>query len=68
MRYGIKVREVGKKKWRFLSSCGGVTNLRVHAARWSTREPCETLIANNAADNPEWDFKVVDMDAGRIKI
>ncbi|WP_137114154.1 hypothetical protein [Mesorhizobium sp. GR13] len=65
MRYAIKVREKGRKKWQFLTSRGGLTNLRVHAARWSTREPCDTLIADNAADNPEWDFKVVDMGSGR---
>ena len=64
MRYAIKVRETGKKKWRFLTSRGGVTNLRIHAARWSIRTPCDTLIAENAADNPDWEFKVVDMDKG----
>lgn len=64
MRYAIKVRETGKKKWRYLTSRGGVTNLRIHAARWATRDPCDTLIAENAADNPDWEFKVVDMKAG----
>lgn len=63
MRYAIKVRETGKK-WRFLTSKGGVTQLRIHAARWATREPCERLIADNAPDNPDWEFKIVDMDAG----
>lgn len=63
MRYAIKVRETGKKKWRFLTSKGGVTQLRIHAARWATREPCERLIAENAPDNQDWEFKVVDMDA-----
>ena len=52
MRYAIKVREPGRKKWGFLTPKGGVTNLRVHAARWSDREPCEKLIAENAPDNP----------------
>jgi len=61
MRYAIKVREPGRKKWGFLTPKGGVTNLRVHAARWSDREPCEKLIADNAPDNPGWAFKIVDM-------
>lgn len=65
MKYAIKVREVGRKKWQFLTSSGGVTNLRIHAARWATRGPCDKLIADNAAENPDWDFKVVDMEAGR---
>lgn len=63
MRYAIKVREIGKKKWRFLTTGGGITQLRIHAARWATREPCERLIAGNAPDNPDWEFKIVDMDA-----
>lgn len=64
MRYAIKVREAGKKKWRFLTSRGGLTNLRIHAARWAAREPCENLIAVNAPDNPEWEFRIVDMESG----
>lgn len=64
MRYAIKVRESGKKKWRFLTTKGGTTSLRIHAARWSTRAPCENLITDNAPDNPEWEFKIVDMAKG----
>lgn len=62
MKYGIKVREVGKKKWKFLTSGGGTTNLKIYAARWATKEPCENLIAANAGENPDWDFKIVDME------
>lgn len=73
MRYAIKVREAGQKRWRFLTQKGGVTQLRIHAARWAAREPCERLIADNAADNPDWEFKIVDMSpdsdgAGRARI
>ncbi len=72
MRYAIKVREAGRRKWRFLTSKGAVTQLRIHAARWATREPCERLISDNAPDNPDWEFKVVEMEAdnrgaGRVR-
>ncbi len=66
MRYAIKVRETGRKKWRFLTPKGGVTNLRVHASRWPAREPCERLIAEIAPDNPDWEFKIVDMEKDRL--
>mgnify|MGYP007032567964 CR=1 FL=1 len=65
MRYAIKVRETGRKKWWFLTPKGGITSLRVHASRWPTREPCERLITENAQDNPNWEFKIVDMEKDR---
>lgn len=67
MRYAIKVRKSDKKKWGFLTPRGGVTNLRIHAARWPAREPCEKLIAENAPDNPDFEFKIVDMTKGAAK-
>lgn len=54
----IKVREVGKKRWVFLSR-EGVNHLRIHALRF-TREQAERLIAENEADNPEWEWKIVE--------
>jgi hypothetical protein len=51
----IKVRELGRKSWAFLSS-NGTTRLRVHALQF-TQERAAALIAENAPDNPEWEFK-----------
>lgn len=67
MRYAIKVRMSGKKKWEFLTPRGGVTHLRIHAARWAARDACEKLVADNAPDNPDWEFKIVDMEKGAGK-
>lgn len=67
MRYAIKVRQGEKKKWGFLTPRGGVTHLRIHAARWAARDACEQLITDNAPDNPDWQFKVVDMSTGAGK-
>ena len=67
MKYAIKVRMSGKKKWGFLTSKGGVTHLRIHAARWAARDACEKLVADNAPDNPDWEFKIVDMEKGGVK-
>ena len=55
----VKVREVGKKAWHFLSG-GGVTRLRVHALMF-TEERANALIAENKDDNPEWEWKVVSI-------
>lgn len=54
----VKVREVGKARWVFLSK-GGVNRLRIHALRFETIEKARALIDENAADNPEWEFKAV---------
>ncbi|MCO5073845.1 MAG: hypothetical protein M9944_21840 [Rhizobiaceae bacterium] len=67
MRYAIKVRKSDTKKWGFLTPRGGVTHLRIHAARWAAKDACEKLIADNAPDNPDWQFKVVDMSTGAGK-
>lgn len=56
MRYAIKVRMTGRKKWKFVTPKGGVTHLRIDAARWAARDACEKLVADNAPDNPEWKF------------
>lgn len=62
MKFAIKVRMSGKKQWGFLTPKGGVTHLRIHAARWADRDACQRLVADNAPDNPEWEFKIVDME------
>jgi hypothetical protein len=54
----VKCREVGRKAWAFLAP-DGVSRLRVHAARFSDAAKAQALIDANAADNPEWEFKVV---------
>jgi hypothetical protein len=52
----VKVREKGKKRWAFLSSANGTNQLRVHALQF-TEEGARKLIADNQADNPDWEFK-----------
>jgi hypothetical protein len=59
MAIHIKVRERGKKAWAFLAN-GGVNRLRVHASIFASVERAQALIDANAADNPEWEWKVVD--------
>jgi hypothetical protein len=59
MIHYIKLREKDKKRWAFLTSKGGLTYLTIHASRFETKEAAERLIAENAADNPEWEWKVV---------
>lgn len=55
----IKLREKGKRQWAFLTSRGGTNYLRIHAARFETVESAQKVIDENAADNPEWEWKVV---------
>lgn len=54
----IKVRELGDKRWVFLAR-GGTTRLRVHALRFESYDKANALIEENAADNPEWEWKAV---------
>jgi hypothetical protein len=51
----VKVREVGKVAWKFLSP-KGTTRLRIHALQF-TADGAQKLIDENADDNPEWEFK-----------
>jgi hypothetical protein len=55
----VKCREKGRKTWAFLTPGAGLNRLRVHAARFDTLAKAQALIDENAADNPEWDFKAV---------
>lgn len=55
--YYVKVREIGKKQWLFLSR-GGANRLRIHASIFATKEKAQALIDENAPDNPEWEWKV----------
>lgn len=54
----VKCREIGRKQWAFLSR-GGCNRLRVHALRFASVERAQAVIDENAADNPEWEWKVV---------
>jgi hypothetical protein len=58
MAYNIKCKLKTEKRYAFLTSSGGCNHLRVHAARFETKEKAQAVIDENAADNPEWDFKV----------
>ena len=58
----VKCRELGKKSWVFLSS-KGTSRLRVHAIRFASAERAQALIGDNAADNPEWEFKITPVEA-----
>jgi predicted short-subunit dehydrogenase-like oxidoreductase (DUF2520 family) len=55
----IKVRENGRKAWAFLSR-GGTSRLRIHAIRFSSRDRAQSLIDENAPDNPEWEWKIAE--------
>lgn len=54
----VKCRMKGQKAWRFLTSRGGLNRLRIHAATFKSKEAAQALIDENAADNPEWEWKV----------
>ena len=54
----VKVRLIGRKAWAFLAR-GGTSRLRVHALRFDSLEKAQGLIDENAADNPEWEWKAV---------
>jgi hypothetical protein len=65
MTYAIKCRMHGEKTFGFLTSSGGVNKLRIHAGRFATMERAQAVIDDNANDNPEWDFKVVELVSER---
>jgi hypothetical protein len=64
MSHAVKCREVGKKKWAFISR-GGINNLRIHALQFAGAEKAQAFIDVNKDDNPEWEFKVVEFGEGR---
>lgn len=57
MVFYIKVREIGSKPWSFLGRTG-TYRLKMHASRFESRERTQSVIDENAADNPEWEWKV----------
>ncbi len=59
--YAIKCKEVTGKSWSFLTPSGGLNRLKIHAGRFASKEVAEKVIAENAGDNPEWQFKAVPL-------
>lgn len=57
MVFYIKVRERGSKSWSFLGRVG-TYRLKMHASRFVSAEKAQEVIDGNAADNPEWEWKV----------
>jgi hypothetical protein len=55
MAFHIKLRKVGGKSWKFLTSNGGLNSLRVHAAIFSDEARAQQVVAEISADNPEWE-------------
>lgn len=59
----VKVRKLGAKRWTFLAR-NGTNSLRVHAIRFASKERAQTLIDENAPENPDWEWKTVPVNAG----
>jgi hypothetical protein len=57
--HAVKVRRVGKKRFEFLTTNGGTTHLRVHAASWNEHGANE-VAKRIVTDNPE------ALDAARV--
>ncbi len=54
----VKVREVGKKRFYFLTPGGATTPLKMHAGRFESIEKAQAFIDANAPDNPDFEWKV----------
>ncbi len=65
MSYAIKVRFRDQKRWDFLSP-HGTSRLRIHAAQFASAERAQALVDENKDDNPEWEWKVVLFQTGRV--
>ncbi len=61
MAHAIKLREKGRRRWEFLTSDGALNRLRIHAARFEDAGKAQKIIDENAADNPGWEWMVVDL-------
>lgn len=62
MSHAIKCRETGGKSWSFLSSGGGLNRLKIHAARFDSKDKAQAVIDANKDDNPDWEWKVVPLN------
>lgn len=47
----IKARKVGEAKWSFVTRSGYLNTLRVHAARFHSKEQAEAVVANLSAEH-----------------
>lgn len=54
----VKVRERGTIQFNFIAPGGRTTRLKIHAARFESREKAQAFIDANAPDNPEFEWKV----------
>lgn len=61
----IKFRSGTEKRWSFLTAGGGSNYLKIHAARIDTIEKAQTIIGDNAPDNPEFDWRIIN-HAGKV--
>lgn len=54
--YCVKTRKIGKVKWGFVTSRGGVSYLRIHAAQFKLEETALSMVADINENNPgEWE-------------
>ena len=60
MKVYIKVKASDEKKWSFLTSNGGTTYLKIHAATWE-KSDAEKMIQENAPDNPDFSWKIQEV-------
>jgi hypothetical protein len=61
MTYAVKVRKIGEKTFKFVSSGGAINSLRVHAIQFSDEKKASGFVAENSSSNPEYEFKVVSL-------
>lgn len=54
----VKARKTGTKKYKFLTSSGGLNPLRIHAAEFHFGDAAtaETELVKMRQDNPGWEF------------
>jgi hypothetical protein len=59
MTYCVKVRKLSGKKWKFLSSNGGLNPLRIHAVEFTDKDRADKQSAEiNALHGSEYQAKV----------
>lgn len=59
--YAIKFRERGGTAWWFATPRGHANRLRIHAAKFNTKEEAQAVVDSDQANNPELEFKVVPL-------
>lgn len=57
----IKCRKIGSKRFAFLTPRGGLNHLRIHASQFESQDKAQSLIDENKADNPEWEWLIVSV-------